>query len=775
MNLQEHYKQGTHLDYIQSLSLRSLHRLLATFTGTHPNPLHTKSKFTESLPQLNDLCKNTFNKLTQTILKNLIQTQIKNYQTIPKEKNKEKSLTLSLLHSTSVLTQIPIAKILHQTYKLHFPNEPHPKSRIVYRNPPNLGLHFYNYKKEVKNLKTKNNFQPITTDCYCHLTKFDKYINEQGHVSTSDMTIIKTFSHEATNKIYELLTKGTTYIDTPSTSLKHIRKELNASLERFKKQCTKHIKQTKPNINTFIDDLRTQIDQQINEKIHNKNTTTPTLAQKSVQSLKHILQSLFIITPTDKLPKNFNFTCKKHWIENLYNSLSIYPKLETQNSKRNKPTDLTSTTTTATLPPTHPSFHRVPGDPLLNIPPPSHFHVPTVNPPPQAYKPTYCHPNQIIASHRNFLSKYKIPTYEALPTKALLFKQHKKGVRPLVTAFNTSTTNLSKILSKALIVILEQLKRHYPRSYTPINSSIDLSNHIQTINMTHNLKSNFIKSMDISGCYDNIDHSDLKYVINDIIPRTYQLSRYRYIKISSKDTTFTNQYEQPTRGTIYLSEKLLRKLLIWKMENTIIQYGNTTFRQMIGIGQGDNHSPQLCNLYLCFYEIQLFEYIRTTHPKHFQLLSLTRRNIDDTLFFTPLADQLTYLTTTQIGIYPQIYFKLTSNDLHPFEETKFLDFHIYLGTNEQRLTKHFMNLHTLTSTDIQNILQKLCLPLHKQNYKNIYTITRYLNQSTTTKKQIWYAQTFQKTDEFPPSLNPIRYTHYRTHLTKSTKKAIITS
>lgn len=76
--------------------------------------------------------------------------------------------------------------------------------------------------------------------------------------------------------------------------------------------------------------------------------------------------------------------------------------------------------------------------------------------------------------------------------------------------------------------------------------------------------------------------------------------------------------------------------------------------------------PQLCNLYLCFYKIQLLQYVKSHFPNHFPLLFITHRNINDILFFFPLADQLTYLTSNQIGFYPQIFFTFNFSNLHPF-------------------------------------------------------------------------------------------------------------
>lgn len=381
--------------------------------------------------------------------------------------------------------------------------------------------------------------------------------------------------------------------------------------------------------------------------------------------------------------------------------------------------------------------------------------------------------------HKSYLNSLGFRTYDALPTKALLPKHHKPGTRPLVTAYRVTTSNLSKHLANALNAVLQAIQTKYPDMFFPIKSSRDITTLLTALNLSTKYKQDYIRSKDISGCYDNIDHDDLKWVIRNIIPRTYAFMKRRYIKTAQKTSQFTNERKAHTFSTHFFSESELIDLLCWKVDNTIIQYGPIALKQNIGIGQGDNHSPQLCNLYLCFYEIQLLEFLKHQYPQHFPLLALTRRNIDDTLFFSPLADQITYLTPTQIGIYPKIFFTLSSTDLFPFVQTNFLDFHIYHAPNPYSHLRNGnlqpLNIYSMSETHTRKLCEYLSLPIKVSLSRMRYNLAAIAVKQLPTKHGIWLSINYNKIEEFPPHLKPVQYLHFDSLHPLSIKRAIIPS
>lgn len=771
-SLRHHLNSNTSSTYVEKLSMKNLQRLIAVFTKQHPNPLNQPSKFTDNIPLYHQQALELFSQQEIPFLVMEINQQIKHRLFTPKEKKKQSIPTISITHSSSILGKIQLTSTINQKIKQYFPHIPHQSARIVFKNPPNLQLLLCNYNQEVRNLQTVSftNLKPKETECNCHFEDCKPFLNKHGHISSSDPAVIYTLIHPGLNATYDLISKGTTFIDKPHTSIQKIIPDISQSIDKF---CSKILRYTSIiAIQSFKSDLINTITAQLQSiPLQEK----PRLAQPHVQNCIKLIKNQFIITPTDKMPKNFNFTCKVHWLQALHNSLNLYPIIDLDNRKIQILNNQQPPSANTPLPPTHPSFHQLPGHPKFTIRPPPHFHIPTTPPPSESYKKTNQTPAQIIQAHKKYLNQFKITCHDKLPTKALLFKQHKTGIRPLVTAYNTTTTNLSKFLAQALNAVLFQLKKKYPDCFTPLKSSIDLANHLSVLNITPNYEPNYIRSKDISGCYDNIEHTDLKYVINTLIPEIFNYTRFKHLKITKYGAVFTNEHKTNSKSTIFLSEHQLKTLLIWKIDNTIIQYGHTTLRQIIGIAQGDNHSPQLCNLYLSFYEIQFLQYIKQNFKSDFFLLSLTRRNIDDTIFFSPYADQITYLTPTQIGIYPKIYLTLTSADIHPFEETKFLDFHIKSTNNP--LHQLSVNTQLLKPDEVKNLLTNLSLPITKYNYKNLYTLNHYINKtkSLQPKQKIWTSITYQKTDEFPTQLKPIRFTHYTSHLPPSVKRAIVTS
>ena len=133
-----------------------------------------------------------------------------------------------------------------------------------------------------------------------------------------------------------------------------------------------------------------------------------------------------------------------------------------------------------------------------------------------------------------------------------------------------------------------------------------------------------VQSFDIEGFYDNIDLPEMEKIINQLIPKAFSIANKEYININpNSNKAYWTNYKPASsykhKNTYTLSSQDIIDLQIWHLKNAHIVANNTVYRQIRGIGQGTNQSPDLADLILMFYEYQFIEY-HTIHNK--QLASL---------------------------------------------------------------------------------------------------------------------------------------------------------
>lgn len=495
--------------YLRSLSMKNLYRILSNINNRweNPNPSSTPPN-PQLMLEAHQYVKTNLTQTQLTTLQSMVQLIIDQRIRLPRIKRFNTSLPIyTTTYLNPIISKLGITSLISKLLRTHFRFLPDYQPRLVTKSLPNLGQLLFNYKKETKSLKIDNHLRPNGLPCSCHLQQLLPFLNSYGHVSTCSPDLILALPLPDKSSTHLLISKGAGFVPQPQLSPLTIKKEVLQSCKLFAGKLKSRYKLPPFLIKRFLSDAY----RSCNKLFHSIDLQTPehALTQNQTFSLK-TLKSLFIITPTDKLPKNLNFTCKQHWFESLYNSLSLHPKVELARSLHFGP---------PIKPPPHQAiFHFLPGTPDLRIPPPSNFHLPTSSPPALAYVLTHKTVSAIIGEHKAFLKTHSFKSHNTLPTKALLPKHHKPGTRPLVTAYRVTTSYLSKHLASALNAVLDAIKDKYPDMYFPIKSSRDITTLITALNLSDSYTQDYIRAKDISGCYDNIDHDDLKWVIRNIIP-----------------------------------------------------------------------------------------------------------------------------------------------------------------------------------------------------------------------------------------------------------------
>lgn len=249
-----------------------------------------------------------------------------------------------------------------------------------------------------------------------------------------------------------------------------------------------------------------------------------------------------------------------------------------------------------------------------------------------------------------------------------------------------TTTHLAKTLTKALDLLIKTIKldallykaRTGINIFYDIENAVDVKEKIEEINNSkENIDSALIQTADITGWYDNIEHMDAIKVISKIIYETFMdIKRRKYIKIKGDTAIWTNTFEESTYSIHIFTAASLLKLIVWRLRNQFSKVGNKIIKQIIGTGQGDNHSGHLCRLISIYYERKFAKYWAEKDKKIALAFNNTIRKHDDYAFFTNLSISKYLIRKGNTpGIIPQ-YFTLKWTNTEP-EASNYLDTHIH--------------------------------------------------------------------------------------------------
>ena len=137
-----------------------------------------------------------------------------------------------------------------------------------------------------------------------------------------------------------------------------------------------------------------------------------------------------------------------------------------------------------------------------------------------------------------------------------------------------------------------------------------------------------ISSWDFSTLYTKIPHLDLKQCLKSLIYKTYQKNRFQKMIITFTSAYFGNDVKDGQHAFEYDEFVELLEFLI---DNIYVYFGNSVFRQTIGIPMGTNCAPLLANLYLFYHEYKFLENLSKKKDFHGKCFKLTFRYIDDLL------------------------------------------------------------------------------------------------------------------------------------------------
>ena len=299
------------------------------------------------------------------------------------------------------------------------------------------------------------------------------------------------------------------------------------------------------------------------------------------------LQEKYVLVPADKAGNNIIFVCKYYYMHTLMEELGINSgsTINSTYEKQDVTVDEIVRTHTTTL---------------ENI-----FHI------------------TLQQKEKNLPKIYWIPKLHKTPYKA----------RFIAGSSSCTTTKISKLITECLKLVKSHctsycktiLERTGVNCMWIINNSLDVIHTLQE----KQLILNQVSTWDFSTLYTSLPHAKLKHQLHDLLERVFNTRGKSFIATNNFHTFWAND-RKSTKYT-YFSCRELCLAIDFLIDNIYVRFGNSVFRQIIGIPMGTNSAPLLADLFLHTFEYNfMLRTMKQDMTKAVQF-SNTFRYIDDLL------------------------------------------------------------------------------------------------------------------------------------------------
>ena len=129
-----------------------------------------------------------------------------------------------------------------------------------------------------------------------------------------------------------------------------------------------------------------------------------------------------------------------------------------------------------------------------------------------------------------------------------------------------------------------------------INNLLDV---LRTLDEKH-LSLTKVSTWDFSTLYTSLPHAKLKLQLHDLLERVFTTKGKSFIATNSYHTFWTN--DRKSRKYTYFTCRQLCFAVDFLIDNIYVRFGNSVFRQVIGIPMGTNSAPLLADLFLHTFE-----------------------------------------------------------------------------------------------------------------------------------------------------------------------------
>jgi len=454
-----------------------------------------------------------------------------------------------------------------------------------------------NYSRLLKDLSDQNIHEILDENCLCSQSPF--IYQPVGHVVTGNLGIVDD------QKLRSVLSKGAKFRETPSVNWDAIKTEFSKAVKSFVTRWARREKLPATEFLQFkcaiLKVARKRLLRLSKRFTNNSNQLLNT--EKCKAQLSEIYKR-FVIVPADKASGNFVFVCKKYYILKISQELGLIPGNQNE-----------------------------------------------------AYKKCDFDPNVPIQQTTNFVKSVlgleTADDHMRLPHLFWLPKLHKNPYkeRYIAGATKVTTTGLSKTLASAYKLIFENLKRYCNKveESTGVRIFWPISCSTQALTATAEMATAplSVDTYDFSTLYTKIPLDKIKCQIGKLIVRVFNhgANKGKDIYVRNDEAVFS---KSPTPNAIKLELDTMIQATNFLVDNTYVVFGETVYRQIMGIPMGGNASPMLADLFLLSYEMNFMLNFRRENPTTYNAMCTVVRYLDDLMVVNfPEFDRL------KARIYPE--------------------------------------------------------------------------------------------------------------------------
>ena len=203
--------------------------------------------------------------------------------------------------------------------------------------------------------------------------------------------------------------------------------------------------------------------------------------------------------------------------------------------------------------------------------------------------------------------------------------------RFIANSSNCTTNLLSKLLTSCLSKIKEHTKFYCDKTYdnTGINLFWSIKNSGDVLNKLRSKKFvvSKVSSYDFSTLYTSLPHDLIKDKLIKWITKTFSREKTKYLACNTEIAFFTDViYDRYTMWTC----SDVCEALTFLLDNIFVRYGDSVYRQVIGIPMGTNCAPLIADLFLFCYEREFMSTLNTdTQMNVINAFNDTSRYLDD--------------------------------------------------------------------------------------------------------------------------------------------------
>ena len=255
----------------------------------------------------------------------------------------------------------------------------------------------------------------------------------------------------------------------------------------------------------------------------------------------------------------------------------------------------------------------------------------------QTFQLTQLTENEITNKHLLTATSLQAkPDSKTVPTMYWIPKLHKTPYKSrfISSSSHCSTTKVSIILTNTLTAIKNLVINVCNKVYenSGINHFWSVKNSLEVLDKLQAYNGPFesLESFDFSTLYTTLPHNLIKDKFRRLIQWAFKKSDCEYICSNSFKTYFSNSKQK--KAVNWTSFDMITALE-FLLDNIFIRFGNTVYRQVIGIPMGTNCAPLIADLFLYCYESQFMTNI-SKDPSKYHLIEKfnnTFRYLDDIL------------------------------------------------------------------------------------------------------------------------------------------------